>query len=164
MREGWNVRQLDLGIGGDGLCHAICHQRQGRRIVSILEKRNGFASETADFAVRQDGLEPISDLRAVLAIIDGRKDQHAAIRLLTADAPLLEKFYRVIVDVVAIERLHSYDCDLRLRFLINFSAYRFELGFRVGSERVRKVVDVSRWFQRLNRLRDAHNCAENDQS
>ena len=90
-------------------------------------------------------------------------EQHAAIRLLAANPPLLEELDRVIVYVVAVQRLHRDDGDLCIGLLVNLGGQRLELRFGLRRQRPGKVVDIASRLERLDWLRHAQECAKQEE-
>src|SRR5207302_2335628 len=68
--------QANLGVLGNSLGHAMSQQFQGRPILVLTQIRNRFAPKPANLAIGQNGLQPVTNLDAVLMIVYRQKNQH----------------------------------------------------------------------------------------
>ena len=61
--------QLDTGILGDGVGNTSGDQGERAVVIAVAQVRNHPATEAADLAVGQDGLEAVTHGHVVLAIL-----------------------------------------------------------------------------------------------
>src|SRR5579885_2914741 len=87
--RGLRVCKLNSRVLGNDVGDTGCDQRYRTVVVSLLEKRECFTPETADFAVGKNALEAVTDGGPVLAILDRVKNEDAPIASLLSDSPLL---------------------------------------------------------------------------
>ena len=136
------VGELNTGILRDYVRYAGGDQRDRAVVVALLEKRDGLASEAADFSVGKNALQTVADCCPVLSILNRIQNEDAAIASLLANSPLLVKLYRVVEDVAAIQRIDSNDGYLRVSLVIELLGDVVEIGSRASIEDVREVVNV----------------------
>ena len=102
--------------------------------MALAQKRQHVAPKAADFSVRQNRFEPVSDFCPVLMIVHRQQHHHAAVLALGPHAPLLEELVGKILNAVAFERVDGYDGQLRVCFLVQLLAESRDLLLRTRIE------------------------------
>ena len=152
----WNFRarpgERDAGILRDDVRHPRRHEQRRAAVVALPQEGNRLAAEAAHFAVRQDRLQPVSDLDAVFPILHGQQDQNSVIGGFAADPPLLEQVDGVALDVRTVQRIDGHDRDLRVGLLFNLLADVIQLRNGALIEDMGEVVDVIGGTQLRDRL------------
>lgn len=135
-------RQLDAGIFSDDICHSGGHQSHGAVVIVAFQKGDRVAHEAAYFSVRQDALKSVSDFNSVAMVVNGKKNQYAAVAALLPDSPLCKQINRVTLDVAAIQVMNGNDRHFRVRFLVDLSADIVEGGLRFRAQHLREIIEV----------------------
>ena len=102
---------------------------------------HGFATEAADFAVGEDGLQAVAHLGPVFVVVDGEENQDAAIGLLGTDAPLCSQVESVVDDWLAVGGGDGDYGDLCVGFLVDFGAENGELVAGGLAQDIGEIVD-----------------------
>src|SRR5262249_18440851 len=89
-------------------------------------------------------------LDTVLVVVNREQQQNAAIALLVprpalvADSPLGSEFNGKVLDRPALQRLHCYDGELCVGFVIEFPGECLQTRFALRADYTRKVAYISR--------------------
>lgn len=116
-------------------------------VIAAPHQRNRFPLEPANFSIRQDGLQPVSNFDSGAMVLDRVKNQYALIGRLGPNAPFVEEVYCIALDVVAVESINRDQGDLRMSFLIDLRAEVFELRLGLCVQDICEVVNVSGRFE-----------------
>ena len=108
------VGQRDLGVGGDHLRHLAHGQRHRRVVVAGAQIGNHLPPDVAHLGVVQDSFQAVSHVDAVLVVAHGQQHQHALVRALLADLPLVFKLVGVVGRVVPVQGLNGHHGNLRI--------------------------------------------------
>ena len=99
--------------------------------------------KSAHLAIRQNRFEPVPYLNAILVILYRVQDQNPAIGPLAPNTPFLEQIDGIALDVRAIQRVHRYQGDLGVSFLVDLPASVINLRNRVRVKNMREVIYVA---------------------
>ena len=122
-----DAAQRYAGVLRDHVGDAAGHEQDRGVIVALAEDGDGFATEAANFAVGEDGLQAVAYLGPVFVVVDGEENQDAAIGLLGTDAPLCGQVESVVDDWLAVGGGDGDYGDLCVGFLVDFGAESGEL-------------------------------------
>ena len=112
-------------------------------VLPLPQKRQHFAAEAADFAIRQDRFQAVADFSPVLSVVDGEQHRYAAVFAFWPDAPFLKEAIGKILRGVAFERVDGYDGKLRIGLPIELLAEGRNSLARFRIHYACEVVDVT---------------------
>src|SRR5262245_11752915 len=124
---------LDRGeTSADALGHLSLAKARGHHLTKDLARQR----------VRELGLEAVTHLEAHLPVVDEHEEDHAVVEAFLADAPGLREPYRVVLEVLALERAEDGDHDLVAALALPRPEEVLEPRAVGLAERVRVVVDA----------------------
>lgn len=138
---------LDSCVGGDYVGDSSRNQQQGLAVIAAAHERDGFALKATHLAIRENGLEAVSDLNARAAVADGIENQNSAVGRLRSDSPLMEEIDGIALDVCSVECIDGDYCDLGMGFVVDLLADVFHLRRSALIDDVREIVDVAGGFK-----------------
>src|SRR5262249_13954399 len=130
-------------VWGDHSANARGQQKERAAIIPLDKQRYHLAPEPAYLAIRQDRFEAVADLHAVLAVLGGQQDQHAAVALLGTNPPARRQPDRKLLDRQALERADSHDRNLRAGHFVHFLGEGAEPRLALRIEHPGKVIHVA---------------------
>ena len=131
----------------DALSELLRGGQQSPAIVPRPEDRPDPAQNAAGVSIRNDGFEPISNLDAILVVLDRQKDQQTVVSAFFPDAPFLEQADGNIFDWLILERVDRNDSKLCAGGTFHVAAIGFDLGRRARIDYVGKIVHVTRGLE-----------------
>ena len=137
------VFQRDLGIGGNHLRHLAHSERYGAVKVIGPQLRYHLPPNVAEFAVGQDAFQAIAHFNPALVVVDGQKNQHAAIRALAAHLPLVFERVGKLRRVHAVQGMDGDHGYLRIGLgVVELAANAIQPGDRLRRKHVGKIAHV----------------------
>ena len=141
-RHKFRRSELNAGVLCNNICDPRSKQEQRLAVIACPHDRDGFPLKSPYFSVRQYRFQAVANFNTGAMVVDGVKNQYAAIRRLAAYAPLMEQIDGVTFDIGAVERLDGHYGDLRMRFLIDLKADLVHLRDRALIQNAGKIIDV----------------------
>src|SRR5215472_17512122 len=151
-RSSWKRSQRNFLVFSNDLCDPVGNQKDSAVVIVLPQEWHRLAAKPAHFAVRQNRLEAVAHLSAILAVIRRDKNQDATRRLLRSHAPRRRKINRKLLDRLSFERRNRDNSDLGLGLLIDFRTQCRQLFFRLSVEHTGEIVHVSLRFEILDLL------------
>src|SRR5215472_14666161 len=121
------VRQLDSRIRCDHVRNPDGYEQQRLTVIAVPHQRECFASKPSHLSIRQDRLQPITDLNPVTAILNCVQNQNTAVSLSWTDAPLCEQVNRILLYVPVVGGIDGHNGDLGIGFFVDLLAYVLHL-------------------------------------
>src|SRR6185312_7317257 len=106
---------------------------------------------------------PVTDLDAILVVLDRQQYQQAFVSTLLADAPLLEQPDRDVFDRLIVERVYRDDGELRAGSPLNIAGIGFDLRRGLSVDHVSEIVHVTRGLELGGVEREGENAEEDRQ-
>ena len=147
QRYGRRGTERHAAILRDDIRNATRYQKHRSVVIPFAQVRHSLAQEPTDFAIREDRLEAIANLDAVLAVVNCEQNQNSTRGLFRPNSPLRRKSDRIIFDGPAFQRLDSDDRNLRLCLLIHLGAKRREQVTSRLAQDAGEIIYVALWFR-----------------